>query len=388
MSISGRHPASYYTTIYRLVLPQMLTGKGEESGPQFVNLADLEQMARDKLGLMSYDFIAGGAGAENTIKANREGFDRIALVPRFLTGIQDVEVSTIVLGQTLEMPIYVTPMANQGVAHPTAEVGTAMGASKAHALFVTPTGSTKSLEDVAKASGDSPRWFQFYFNKERKVNEDLLGRAEKAGCSAVLMTVDLPVLGLRERNVRNQFALPTGQSRPNLESAESPPAFRDLGSLVAGVKADLSWDDFEWTREHTPLPVLIKGIVSPEDAEEAVRRKAAGIVVSNHGGRQLDTGLGAIEALPPIVERVKGRTKILFDSGVRRGIDVFKALALGASAVGVGRPILYGLAVYGAEGVTAVLEHLRAELVNTMRLCGVNRVNGITRDFVRTNPNS
>ncbi len=243
--------------------------------------------------------------------------------------------------------------------------------------------SNKTLEEVAEAAANNPRWFQFYLNKDSKVNRDLLSRAEKAGYTAIVLTADLPVLGLRERNIRNHFMLPRELNRANVTSSQSIEAMRGLDALVSGVKDDLSWDDYEWTREHTPLPVLIKGILSPEDAEEAVKRKAAGIVVSNHGGRQLDTGLGAIEALPVIVERVQRRTRVLFDSGIRRGLDVFKALALGADAVGVGRPVLYGLSVWGAEGVTAVLGHLRAELVNTMRLCGVDGVEKIGRDYVR-----
>ncbi len=187
---------------------------------------------------------------------------------------------------------------------------------------------------------------------------------------------------MRERDIRHQ---PTILQEPVREKVPSNPPtspMRSIQSLLEGVKDDLSWEDYEWARKHTFLPVLIKGIFSPQDAEEAARRKVPGIIVSNHGGRQLDTGLGAIAALAPIVERVAGRTRVLFDSGIRRGTDVFKALALGADAVGVGRPALWGLAVSGAEGVHAMLEHLRAELVNVMRLAGVARVANITREFL------
>jgi isopentenyl diphosphate isomerase/L-lactate dehydrogenase-like FMN-dependent dehydrogenase len=281
------------------------------------------------------------------------------------------------------MPIYVTPMANHGVVHPLAEVGSAEGTKKAGTLFVAPTGSNKTMEEIAGAIEESPRWFQLYFNKDPGVNKQLLQRAEKAGYSAIVLTVDLPVLGIRDRNVRNSFTLPTDLNRPNVSSERYIAATRSLQSLTAGIKDDLGWDDYEWTRKHTSLPVLIKGILSPDDAEEAAKRKVSAIIVSNHGGRQLDTGFGAIEALRPIVERVKGKTKILFDSGIRRGTDVFKALALGAEAVGVGRPVLWGLALYGVDGAAAVLEHLRAELVNVMRLAGVARLAEISPEYVK-----
>ena len=327
--------------------------------------------------------MAGGAGSELTLRANREAFQKITIVPRVLTGIKRVDTSIDLLGQRLSMPIYVTPMANHGVVHPLAEVGSAQGAKKAGTLFIAPTGSNKTLEEVATSIKASPRWFQLYFNKDPEVNKQLLQRAETAGYSAIVLTVDLPVLGIRDRNVRNSFSLPKDLNRPNVQSERFIAATRGLQSLTAGIKDDLSWDDYEWAREHTSLPVIIKGILSPDDAEEAARRKVSAIIVSNHGGRQLDTGFGAIEALRPIADRVRGKTRVLFDSGIRRGTDVFKALALGAEAVGVGRPVLWGLALYGADGVAAVLEHLRAELVNVMRLAGVARPADITPEYVK-----
>jgi len=274
-------------------------------------------------------------------------------------------------------------MASHGVVHPLAEVGSAQGAKKAGTLFVAPTGSNKTMEDVATAIKDSPRWFQLYFNKDPEVNEQLLQRAEKTGYSAIVLTVDLPVLGTRDRNVRNSFMLSKDLNRSNVSSERYVAATRSLQSLTAGIKDDLSWEDYEWTRKHTTLPVLIKGILSTDDAEEAAKRKVPAIIVSNHGGRQLDTGFGAIEALRPIVERVRGKTRVLFDSGIRRGTDVFKAMALGAEAVGLGRPVLWGLALNGADGVAAVLEHLRVELANVMRLAGTARLADVTSDYIR-----
>jgi len=360
-----------------------LTQLEKTASPTIVNLDELEQQAKHQLDQPSYDFVAGGAGSELTLRANREGFQRITIMPRVLTGIKQVDTSMNLLGQRLSMPIYVTPMANHGVVHPMAEVGSAQGAKKAGTLFVAPTGSNKTLEEVAGAIGESPRWFQLYFNKDPEVNKQLLQRAEKAGYSAIVLTVDLPVLGIRDRNVRNSFMPPTDLNRPNVSSERYLAATRSLQSLTAGIKDDLSWDDYEWTRKHTALPVLIKGILSPDDAQEAARRKVPAIIVSNHGGRQLDTGFGAIEALQPIVERVKGKTRVLFDSGIRRGPDVFKALALGAEAVGVGRPVLWGLALDGADGVAAVLDHLKMELVNVMRLAGTARLADITAEYTK-----
>jgi L-lactate oxidase len=360
-----------------------LTQLESTTNPVIVNLDDLEQLAKQQLDQASYDFVAGGAGSEQTLWANREAFQKITIMPRVLTGIMQVDTSTILLGLRLSMPIYVTPMANHGVVHSLAEVGSAQGAQKAGTLFVAPTGSNKTMEEVATVIHDSPRWFQLYLNKDPEVNKQLLQRAEKAGYSAIVLTVDLPVLGIRDRNTRNSFSLTKDLNRPNVSAERFAAATRSLQSLTAGIKDDLSWEDYEWTRRHTALPVLIKGILSPEDAEEAARRKVPAIIVSNHGGRQLDTGFGAIEALGPIVERVKGKTRILFDSGIRRGTDVFKALALGAEAVGVGRPVLWGLALYGADGVAAVLEHLKTELVNVMRLAGTTRLTDITSDYIR-----
>jgi len=360
-----------------------LTQARTATKPDIVNLDELEQQARQQLDQATYDFVAGGAGSELTLRANREAFQKITIMPHVLTGIKHIDTSIDLLGQRLSMPIYVTPMANHGVVHSVAEIGSAQGAKKAGTLFVAPTGSTKTMEEVAISIKDSPRWFQLYFNKDPEVNRDLLQRAERAGYSAIVLTVDLPVLGIRDRNVRNNFTLPKELNRPNIPLERYIAATRSLQTLTAGIKDDLSWDDYEWTRKHTALPVLIKGILSPDDAEEAAKRNVPAIIVSNHGGRQLDTGFGAIEALGPIVERVKGRTRVLFDSGIRRGTDVFKALALGAEAVGVGRPVLWGLALYGADGVAAVLEHLKTELVNVMRLSGTARLADITSDYIR-----
>jgi isopentenyl diphosphate isomerase/L-lactate dehydrogenase-like FMN-dependent dehydrogenase len=377
-----RYGRTYIPTSPESVRRARLTQTGNATGLEIVNLDELEQQAKQKLDQASYDFVAGGAGSELTLKANREAFQKVTMMPRVLTGIKEADTSINLLGQRLSMPIYVTPMANHGVVHPLAEVGSAQGAKKAGTLFVAPTGSNKTMEEVATSIKDSPRWFQLYFNKDPEVNKQLLHRAETAGYTAIVLTVDLPVLGIRDRNIRNSFTMPKDLNRPNVQSERFKAATRGLESLTAGIKDDLNWDDYEWTREHTPLPVLIKGILSPDDAEEAAKRKVPAIIVSNHGGRQLDNGLGAIQALPPVVERVRRKTRVLFDSGIRRGTDVFKALALGAEAVGLGRPVLWGLALHGSDGVAAVLKHLQLELVNVMRLAGVAQVTDITSEYI------
>jgi lactate oxidase len=361
-----------------------MTQAGTPASPSIVNLEELEHLAKQQLDQASFDSIAGGAGTEQTLRANREAFQKIAIIPRVLTGIKRVDTSIDLLGQHLSMPIYVTPMANHGLVHSSAEVASAEGARKARTLFVAPKSSNKTMEEIAAAIKDSPRWFQLYFDKDPEVNKDLLRRAENAGYTAIVLTVDLPVLGLRDRNLRNSLTLPRELDGPSIQSGRYTTVSRSLDALLAGIKDDLSWDDYEWIRKNTTLPVLVKGILSPDDAEEAAKRKVPAIIVSNHGGRQLDTGFGAIEALKPIVERVRAKTRVLFDSGIRRGTDVFKALALGAAAVGVGRPVLWALSLYGAEGVAAVLEHLRMELVNVMRLAGTARVSDINSDYVKT----
>ncbi len=213
-----------------------MTQAGNEARPQILNLDELEEQARKRLDPASYDFMAGGAGAERTLKANREAFEKITITPRVLTGIKQADTSTTLLGQHLSTPIYVTPMSNQGVAHPSAEVGTAQGSAKAGSLFVTPTGSNKTLEEIATTMGNSPYWFQLYLNKDPEVSKDLLHRAEKAGYSACGLTVDLPVLGVRERDIRNQFTLPQQLKRANVPTAQSMAAFRNLQSRIRGER--------------------------------------------------------------------------------------------------------------------------------------------------------
>lgn len=353
----------------------------------FTNLLELEDMARAKVPHAAFDYIAGGAEDEVTLLRNREAFGRWALRPRVLVDVSKRDTSTTVLGQKVSMPILVAPTAFHALVHPEGEIATAKGTADADSLMVVSTIATKTLEEVA-ATVPAPRWFQLYVYKDRKVTEDLVHRAVRAGYRALCLTVDTPVLGRRERDERNAFTLPPGLGIANLRPAGldgMPEAQR--GSAFAKYVADLldaslTWRDVDWLRSIRPLPILVKGILTAEDARLAVDHGAQGVIVSNHGGRQLDSTVATLDALPEVVAAVNGRAEVYVDGGIRRGTDVLKAIALGAKAVLVGRPILWGLALGGADGVRAVLEHLRMELDQAMALAGCTNVGAIKRDRV------
>jgi 4-hydroxymandelate oxidase len=310
-------------------------------------------------------------------------------------------MSAAVLGEPVSMPIGIAPTAYQGLAHPHGELATARAASAAGTLMCLSTMSNNDLRKVRVATS-APLWFQLYIYKDRDATRELVVRAERAGYSALVVTVDAPLLGRRERDVRNRFALPLDLPLPNLpggtvsgsldaaasDGAATPEgapnaAGAPMASHFQGVMdASLSWKDVAWLRGITRLPIILKGILRGDDAELAVEHGASGIVVSNHGGRQLDTAISSIEALPDVVSGAAGRAEVYLDGGVRRGTDVLKALALGARAVLLGRPVVYGLAIGGEEGVLAVLETMRRELDLAMALCGCRSLDEITPDLV------
>ena len=335
-----------------------------EIEPMFVTVDDYEPLARDRLSPDVYGYYAGGAGDEWTLRENRAAFERWVIRPRMLTAAFPPDPSTELLGARIESPILVAPWAYQRLAHPDGELATARATSRAGTIMVVSTTAQERLEEIAAACGARP-WWQLYVFSERAVTEDTLHRVHAAGYSAICFTVDFPVAGLRHRDTRTGFVMPVGL--PHDELVFDP---------------DITWDDIAWIREHAPLPVLIKGIMTAEDARLAVEAGADGIVVSNHGARQLDSVAATITVLPEIVEAVDGRVPVVVDGGVRRGTDVFKALALGAAAVMVARPICWGLAVGGEEGVIDVLRILRAELENTMALAGTRALPDITRSLV------
>ena len=354
---------------------------------QPVNLLEYEPLAREKLPEGSWGFIAGAAEDEVTLRGNRAAFQRLQLRPRVLVDVSKIDPSTSVLGQRVEFPVLLAPVAVQRLAHPDGELASARAAAAAGTVFVLSTSASCSIEDVA-AAADGPRWFQLYFNRDRAVTRRLVERAEAHGYSVLCLTVDLPWLGRRERDIRNALQFPPDVMMANFAGEEA----RGLLPIVTGATLDasagpsdpsLTWKDVDWLRSLTKMRLVIKGILTAEDAVLAVEHGAEAIIVSNHGGRQLDGVPAAIEALPEVVEAAAGRAEVLLDGGVRRGTDVLKALALGAGAVLIGRPYIWGLTVAGEEGVRRVLSILRFELELAMALAGCPAVADIGRGLVR-----
>lgn len=361
-----------------------MTGSGRDA--TFLNVADYREAAEDALPDMAFDYYASGSRGEATLRENRAAFGRLRLRHRVLRDVTDCDPGVELLGHRLRFPVLVAPTAFHGLARPEGEAATARGAGAAGTAMTLSTLSNRPMEEVAAAT-DGPAWFQLYVYRDREATLGLVRRAESAGFSALVLTVDAPVLGTRERDVRNRFHLPEGLGVANLPEGMMavPEASADSGLaayVASHMDPGLDWDDLAWLVGETELPVLVKGVVHPGDARRAVERGAAGVVVSNHGGRQLDGGVATIDALSDVVAAVEGRVPVLLDGGVRRGTDALKALALGADAVAVGRPVLWGLAVDGAEGVRDVLGLLREEVVEAMTLAGCRTVGEIGPDLV------
>lgn len=355
-----------------------------------INLSDFERAARERMPRMAFDYYASGADDESTLSENRTAFARLKLAYRVLVDVSRRDLSTTVLGHPVSMPVLVSPTAFHKLACEEGETASVRATGAAGTIFTLSTLSNTAVEEVC-AAATGPVWFQLYVYKDRGATEGLVRRAEEAGCSALVLTVDAPLLGKRERDIRNRFHLPEGLKVENMlprgygEVAEESGASGLAAYVDSLMDQALTWRDLDWLRSVTRLPILVKGIVRPDDALRAVEHGAAGIVVSNHGGRQLDTSIATVEALPGIVDALEtqgAQAEVLIDGGVRRGTDVIKALALGAKAVMVGRPVLWGLAVDGEEGVTRVLEMLRVELDRAMALCGCPTVESVTRDLV------
>ena len=352
-----------------------------------VNLHEYEIAAREKLPGMVWDYYSSGADDEVTLRDNREAYERLKLQYRVLVDVKERDLRTTVLDQPVSMPILIAPTAFQRLAHPDGELATVRAAGAAGTIMILSTLSNRAVEEVV-AAATKPVWFQLYVYKDRGVTTELIQRAEAAGCKALVLTVDVPAWGRRERDIHNRFRLPEGITVENLtpNGLQDLPPQADGSGLAAYIKSlfdpTLSWRDIEWLRARTRLPLVLKGLVRADDAVRAVEAGVSGIVVSNHGGRQLDTAPATIDVLPEIAEAVDGRTEILLDGGIRRGTDVVKALALGARAVLVGRPPLWGLAVNGESGAGRVLELLRDELDGAMAMCGCPSTAQITRDLV------
>jgi 4-hydroxymandelate oxidase len=313
---------------------------------------------------MAFEFVASGAGEEHTIRWNREAYDRIALRPRFPESAPQLDMSVSLFDRVMPFPILLAPTAYHNVLHPEGEVATAKGASAAGATWVVSSASTTPIEDIVAVS-TAPLWFQLYIQSDRQFTKDLVQRVAKAGCAALCLTVDTPVLGARDRQARAGFKLPAGMTTPHLD--DIGPGKREIMNPRREV---VTWKEVEWLRSLTHLPLLLKGILTADAAERGVQAGADGLIVSNHGGRNLDTLPASLDALAEVAERIAGRVPLLVDGGIRRGTDVLKAIAVGARAVLIGRPYCYGLALGGAAGVQRVIEILRTELEMAMLLSG------------------
>jgi 4-hydroxymandelate oxidase len=354
----------------------------------FTNLLELEELARAKVPRPAFDYVAGGADDEVSLRRNREAYGKWALRPRVLVDVSSCDTSATVLGQRVSMPILVAPTAFHGLVHPEGEIGTARGAAAAGTIMVVSAIATRTMEEIAAAIA-APRWFQLYVWKDREVTAELVKRAARAGYRAICLTVDTPLLGRREKDERNAFTLPPGIGIANVRPAglDGMPDSEHGSAFAKYVKEMLdpavTWRDLAWLRSLTSLPIVVKGIMTMEDAKIAVEHGVEGIVVSNHGGRQLDSTPATLDVLPEIVDVVRGRAEVFMDGGIRRGTDVLKAVALGARAVLVGRSPLWGLALGGADGVHAVLEHLRKEFALAMALSGRSSLDQIDRSMVQ-----
>ncbi|MEU8707516.1 alpha-hydroxy acid oxidase [Streptomyces sp. NPDC048565] len=349
-----------------------------------MTLRELHETARKSLDPVPYDYVAGGAGEERVLAENEQAFDRYRLLPRVLCGSEERDTAVDLPGAPRAAPVLVAPTAFHRLVHPDGELATARAAAAEGAVLVTGTAATTAVAEVVAAAREAAPapavWFQLYPHPRQEVTEALVRRAEEAGCTALVVTVDSPVFGRHTRDLRNGFTdLPPGYAAENM---------RDLPGAGPGALTDIPmspavrWPDFAGTVRGTPLPVLVKGVLHPDDAELAVEHGAAGVIVSNHGGRQCDAVPAAVDCLPAIVRAVAGRVPVIVDGGVRRGSDVAVAIALGAAAVGVGRPVVWGLAAEGEPGVRRVLSTLRDEYDHTLALCGGRRNSDLTAGSV------
>ena len=346
-----------------------------------VDLDELERAARERLGQGLYDYVAGGAGDELTLADNLAAWRRLRLRPRMLRDVARIDTAASVLGTPLAAPVLVAPTGYHQLLHPEGEAATAAGAAAAGSLMVVSTQANRPLEEVAAAAPAAPRWFQVYVHVDRPFTEELVGRAAAAGYRALVLTADLPVLGDRLRDAHNQFRFPPGMVLGNAAGRFGAEGV-DVVAHASRFSPSVTPETVAWLRRVSGLPVLVKGVLRGDDAAACADAGAVGVVVSNHGGRQLDGAVATADALAEVVAAVAGRVEVYVDGGLRRGADVLKALALGARGVLVGRPVLWGLATGGAEGVAAVLRSLRRELALAMALCGATGLADLTPGLV------
>ncbi|HEX5385224.1 MAG TPA: alpha-hydroxy-acid oxidizing protein [Gemmatimonadales bacterium] len=360
-----------------------------------VSCEALEARAREALTPQAFAYLSGGAGAEDTMRANLEAFRRWRIEPRVLRDLSGRDWRTPLLGTVLPAPVLLAPIGMQGIFHADAELATARAAASVRVPMILSSAASRPLEQVADAMADAPRWFQFYWSADAEVAASFLGRAERAGYSAIVVTVDCPILSWRERDLGLAYSpvvfgegMANYLSDPVFRSRLARPPEEDIEPAVRRFvetfgNAALTWNDLPFLRRHTRLPIVLKGILRADDAARALDAGVDGLIVSNHGGRQVDGAVASLDALPRVAERVAGRVPVLLDSGIRRGADAFKALALGASAVLLGRPYAWGLAAAGEQGVREVLLNFLADLDLTFGLSGCASVAEVTRDFLR-----
>jgi L-lactate dehydrogenase (cytochrome) len=377
--------ADYYREIYA-------RGLGDETPSIPVAIAELERLAADAMDERTANYVFAGAGSEDTIDANREAFRQRRIVPRMLRDVAGRDLSTTLLGTAMPAPLMLAPIGVQKVVHPDGELATARAAASLGLPMIASTASAFTMEEIAEAGGDAPRWFQLYWPNDRALAASFVERAEAAGYGAIVLTVDTFVPGWKPRDLQqawlpflNGVGVANYFQDPVFRAALDETPEENVGAATGhflGIQANpsLSWDDLGWLRERTELPILIKGIQHVDDAREAAARGLDGIVVSNHGGRQVDGAIASLDALPEIAETVGDDLTILFDSGIRSGSDAIKALALGADAVCLGRPYVWGLALEGQQGVETVLKMFLAELDLTLALCGFTRPEEIGPD--------
>ena len=353
-----------------------------------LNIFDLERLAKERLPVLAYDYYRSGAWDETTLKANRESFEKLKIHYKILVDVEKRDLSTTIFGQHIDFPILVAPTAFHKLAHPDGELATGRAALKSKTIMTLSSLSTTTIEEVAEATNKT-FWFQLYINKQREYTRDLVARAESAGAKALVVTVDTPLWGRRERDVRNGFHLPPGLSAINLVKYQQDGLAKGqtgagLGQSFSWVlDATLQWKDLEWLATITKLPIIIKGVCRVDDAIKATEHGIKGILVSNHGGRQMDSAPATIDVLPAIVDAVGNHATVLMDGGIRRGTDAMKALAQGAKAVLVGRPVLWGLAAGGQQGVEKALSMLREELDLGMALSGCRNLKELNRSLLQ-----
>ncbi|MEO0597118.1 MAG: lactate 2-monooxygenase [Chloroflexota bacterium] len=393
-----------------------------------VDVGRLRDAARERMSPEAFAYIAGGAGTENTMQANRDSFNRYCIVPRMLRDVSQFTTSTQVLNTQLPSPFMLAPIGVLDMAHPDADTAVARAAADENIPMIFSSQASRSMEEMAGVMGNSPRWFQLYWSKMDDLVVSFVQRAEESGCEAIVVTLDTTMLGWRIRDLdlaylpflrgrgiaqytsdpvfmqslKEEAAAPAPARKITLQSIQGllemvsnhPGGMLDnlrSGEAIAAVqkfiatysRSSLTWDNLSFLREHTQLPILLKGILHPDDACHAVDVGMDGVIVSNHGGRQVDGAIGAFDALPDVVSAVDNQIPVLMDSGIRTGADIFKAIAMGAKAVCLGRPYVYGLAAGGYDGVREVLRNFKADFELTMRLSGCRFVEEITRDHIK-----